>query len=418
MNTMWLSQVHPRLETIMTNSLDWWYQPTAMAFATRPFAYWRGTITFRFEIVASSFHRGKIAVFYEPNLSQASIINAGLSTNKQFLKIVDIQETQTFEVDVEWARPRAWAAAPAAASTTYYGTTIAVTAPTEKNGYIGVVPFTRLQSPDTSDVAINVYVYSKDMMVNFLTADLLPTMRKVRTESGVMTTDEIKSDSLNDASSVPDDACLYHFGERPLSFRSLLKRYVQTNTYSFVDNASATIRGLNLTAPIFPNNCLIVGATSVTGSWNLFSYLRYSYVGIRGSVRKRTRFVGTYNVSSTSQERVSLLPAAVPAATTGAASSVTWPNALEGTVVFVPASNGGIEFELPYYSNNLFAICFSDDYRGDMNTDEYIPRWPQSYRIVKEVNGAYTNAYYVEDSAAGEDFCLLRYQGAPFYTET
>jgi hypothetical protein len=57
MNTMWLSQVHPRLETIMTNSLDWWYQPTAMAFATRPFAYWRGTITFRFEIVASSFQR-------------------------------------------------------------------------------------------------------------------------------------------------------------------------------------------------------------------------------------------------------------------------------------------------------------------------------------------------------------------------
>jgi hypothetical protein len=59
----------PRLETIAQNLSEDWFQPTAMSFAAVPFAYWNGTIKYRFEVVCSMFHRGKMAVYFEPNVS-------------------------------------------------------------------------------------------------------------------------------------------------------------------------------------------------------------------------------------------------------------------------------------------------------------------------------------------------------------
>jgi len=69
-------------------------QPTAVAFAAQPFFWWRGEMTFRFDFVCSAFHRGKIAIVFEPNVSQSVLIMtaADISLNKQSMVFVDLQE--------------------------------------------------------------------------------------------------------------------------------------------------------------------------------------------------------------------------------------------------------------------------------------------------------------------------------------
>jgi len=87
---IWTCAVIPSLATHVTKSTNQFMQPTAMCFAAQPFHFWRGDIIFKFDIVCSSFHRGKLAIFFEPNVAQAVLINADLSLNKQFVRVVDI----------------------------------------------------------------------------------------------------------------------------------------------------------------------------------------------------------------------------------------------------------------------------------------------------------------------------------------
>jgi hypothetical protein len=184
---IWCCGVVPTLCTLATTLTDVLVQPTAMAFAAYPFQYWRGAIKFRIEVVCSKFHRGKLAIFYEPNIDQNVIINADLSMNKNFMTIIDIQETESVDVIVNWAQPRAWnlvEIAGSAAATNYSLNDLTVPTNGYYNGYIGIVPFTTLQSPSSDDsVFVNVYVSGVDLQFNMLTATNLPTIRKVVSES-------------------------------------------------------------------------------------------------------------------------------------------------------------------------------------------------------------------------------------------
>jgi hypothetical protein len=106
---LWKVRVSPQLGTRVVGTGDnpTCIQPTPMAMVASYFQYWRGTIEFRFDIVCSKYHKGKIAILYDPNVRHTALIEADLDTNKQFMKIVDIQETQSFTLCVDWASPRA-----------------------------------------------------------------------------------------------------------------------------------------------------------------------------------------------------------------------------------------------------------------------------------------------------------------------
>lgn len=92
---------------------------------------------------------------------------------------------------------------------------------------------------------------------------------------------------------------------------------------------------------------------------------------------------------------------------------------LEGTETFVASTNGGVEVEFPFYSNNLWVFAFmpNDALVPSVSPDLFENEFFRSFQVEMEISGAANNGdYLVTDFATAEDFCLLRYQGPPHYS--
>jgi hypothetical protein len=422
---IFLCKVNPFIDTFFDGLAYRYIQPSALSFASQPFMFWRGKIKFRFEFVVSAFHRGKLAFFFEPNLHQRVLINADLSMNKNFMHVVDIQETQNIEFCVNWAQPRAWLQSlPEGTSYTNYGTGFTDTTYDNgySNGYIGVTAFTELQSPDGSGIYVNVYVSGEDMQYNVLSEENLPQQRHYVAESitqGAMNDNSISCIELNTSSAQPSQVCDYHFGEQPLSLRGCLKRYV--TTYYVSDDEKTAHYRTTVTRPIWNVASPALGGTISTPA-TLIEYLPYAFLGVRGSVRKRVRAWTDSGQGYSSRTHVGL--SSIASSLTSALSYSIEParSYQKGTVQFVPATNGGIEVDIPYYSNNLFGFSFADDFIGANGTDDMETDWYKNYIIhFDNADPTATATKYIqftEETAAGEDFTFMRFQGAPMYSAT
>lgn len=69
--------------------------------AAIPFDYWGGSMEFRFQIVCSNFHRGRIRVVWDPE-STATIGSGGYNT--AYNRIIDITDMKDFTVKVGWGQ--------------------------------------------------------------------------------------------------------------------------------------------------------------------------------------------------------------------------------------------------------------------------------------------------------------------------
>jgi hypothetical protein len=413
---IWRAAVHPaaaRAHNVASGQKG--VQPTTMGWLASVFGMWHGTIKYRFSIVCSKWHRGKIAIFFEPNIAQSILIDGHLDLNKQHMLIVDIQETQNVEVCVNWAFPKSWARNMSRADiiTSVGGQFTPGTKINCANGYIAVVPITRLQSPDDSQIEINVYTSSDDLRFNRVTQQFLPSDRTIVTEA-----DEQDAPAtcfeLNPSNMTDQHISIQHYGEEPRSLRPLLKRYFPT----FWDTPPTAyhIDGYyEANLPIFPSFTPTIGGGTEPNP-TLWSHMRYAYAAMRGSMRKRVRFTGS-NLEVGGHVFVSLdvdrdaSGTFIPGFYTGRTASV-----LDGTLQFVPTTNGGIEVDLPFYSNNLYAFSpVGDPYGGDPNMD---PITSRRYKVQWQAPRGDVGATFAEESACGEDFSFLRFIAAPPYSFT
>jgi len=408
---IWSTMVSPKVAVGSTPDPTVFVQPSALAYAARPFKYWRGDIKYRFEVVASNFHRGKFAVFFEPNIAQSVLINTDLDLNKQFIKVIDIQETQTFEVCVNWAYPKAWAhnmidedAISSVNDFTSLSSKFECT-----NGFIAVYPLTKLQSPDDSSIPINVYVSSENMMFNVVSQQDLPM--SITAESLPMDNAIVPETcfQLNPTNVTTQHICQEHFGEMPLSFRALLKRFATTAT---ITSSFVAQSGLSIDLPIVP---LLTPSESIDlvppNNPSLLNYLRPSFLAMRGGLRKRIHYVLTASNTNWHMSAIMLPPSATSVTSPVIISTTQAVNGntnLDGFVQFVPHTNGGIEFELPFYSNNLYAYaCTLDPFDNfDSSMD---PLANRNYRLTTDFNATGTGATVYEQTAAAEDFTLMRF---------
>jgi len=332
---------------------------------------------------------------------------------------------------VNWASYRAWLKV-GSSSTAYLNTDILLTniGNAFANGAIAVTPFTDLQSPDSSDVQVNVYVYCDNLQVNNMTSLNFYSARKqvaapggaaIMSESGSVssnTTIEVSCMDLNPSSASAQHICQEHFGEQPVSFRSLMKRYVTTRVNSFTLAAGSLGVGY-FTFRSFPVSAVPYGTTNNKVS-ELFTYLRYAYLGYKGGIRS------IFGVSSTTSAqlipfvtaRVSLLQPSTSFSDSyvfNAGDMLT--SALEGTVINNMNFGSTLHVETPFYSNNLFVYPISetlDD--GLASLDMMEATWCRGFKVAIFLNSSPTTVKAELTQAAGEDFSFLRFLGAPYYT--
>ena len=392
--------------------------PTALAFASAPFEYWRGDIEFHFQIICSKFHRGKLAFYYEPNIAQNGLIDTELLLNEQFVKIIDIQETTDVTLTVKWAAPKAWMRNLTIDLLGDIGTIgfLGNGLFNFANGYLAVVPFTTLQSPNDTSVQVNVYVSAPEMRFNQLVETRFP-MQRPATQAGEAETKEM-ADNLNESTATLDGINELHFGEAPVSFRGLCKRFVSRTSMATPMSGADDLPISLYLAQNYPAPDIGFTAGMRTDPANIVRYLRYAFLGIRGGYKHRIGLLGNYTTPQVSKTKVSLtIPSTtiVPDAFLTTSSYDFAKSSINGTVEFMTSTNAGIEFEVPLYTSNLFGISFSDDPfpASNSNVEATLMR---RFAVASPMRSIDVSTMFVQhDFAAAEDFTLMRFQGAPPY---
>jgi len=421
------SCVTPELLTWYNTLGRTYYQPTALAMTAFPFTYWTGSITFRIEVVCSAYHRGKLSVVYEPNLSQNTAINLDVEPNKQYMVTMDLQDTQSVDFCVSWASSRPWLKLrPLQADTVAYRDAYETINMDEfvdyANGYIRVVPFTRLQSPDSSSVQVNVYVKSMDIKYAGPSSVGIPSDRNaLNTESGEdLSSMDVSCIDINESSYESKNANIDFFGESYPTFRTLLKRY---QSYpSVANNSNGTY--IQFQGGVMPTANPAWDSSSTVRAVPLFEYLRFAYLGIKGSMRSRFEIKGNPYDDGTRtafQPNDSIVvqfddPTSALETDHVTRESNQYYVGLTPGVQFTNTSANGIEADFPFMSSNLYHYAFASDYNGaSINDSEFENTWFKNFRVRMPTFGTGTVSF-TRLISTGEDFNLVRFQGAPPFT--
>jgi hypothetical protein len=305
------------------------YHFPATAMAVLPFRYWTGTMRYRFQVVCSAFHKGRLKIVYDPN------VLTGNEYNVNYIEIVDIADKTDFTIEVGNGQPFTLLdhAYPGPASQTEIFSTTAYTNKGPGNGVIGVYVVNELTTPNSeanNDIEVNVYVSAGDDFEVFVPDDHFQTfvakpvpievnrieelkdqvVDELEAQSGQETvadaqnTDELNAPQQNTTTTVgPDGGITPHVnrvftGEAIASFRTLLKRYsihgVVARTTDTPGSGLFDMYRVQGAHPSFPYlRGAVDGAVHQTADGTPYNYVNtvllhwvtWGFSGWRGSIR-------------------------------------------------------------------------------------------------------------------------------------
>lgn len=298
---------------------------TPMCWISNCFDQWRGTIIFRFHIVSSRFHRGRLVISFDPsgNTGASNLLNTTSTSGVVYTAIVDIAETNDVEFEVPYQQAAQFLTLRTSFNTSNlnyginsppggfdYNTFVD---PLYDNGCLSVRVLNVLTAPVASaPIDIQVYVRAGSDLEFANPTEIDPTKQLSLFKAQ---TDEYNIDAA--MTTVPIDAgmgnkneYLVHFGERITSMRQLLRRYDLISMDKIQCLASAanqygTFKKRVFKAPISPGYVpaandatrfgaspyvanTIVAGTTTTWPYNwcqftLLSYISNAFVCQRGS---------------------------------------------------------------------------------------------------------------------------------------
>nr|ASG92521.1 putative structural protein [Picornavirales N_OV_039] len=261
----------------------------ALAVAAVPFQYWTGTLNFRFQVVASAYHKGRLRVVYDPHY-----LSATPEFNVNYQEIVDIEEKQDFTISVSNSQDLGIIPVkrPAFEAVTDMFSTTRFNSWTESNGVLGVYVLNELVTPNTTlakNGEINVFVSAgpdfkvfspNDDLRNYEFApqgDIMGdnSMGKLADTAKASEPVTTMATTIASGNEMVDEVTRVYAGECVASFRQLLKRYAKHSTLTDLDTGSVGVR---------------------TEIRSAFPYLRG---GVDGAVDTADLGVGAWNYSNT-----------------------------------------------------------------------------------------------------------------------
>jgi len=277
---------------------------TPLSFASINFIEWRGDIVFRFQIIASKYHKGKILINFDPTGYNAQNIgNTVATSNVVFTTIVDLGVTHEVEFCVPYQQATQFLTLRQASDVTNKGWAVNSSVPASyppnvlyDNGFLTIRVLNTLTSPVlTSSVDIHVYVKGKNMeFANPSAVDGSGTVSLYapQAEEGIV-------EDLSVTQTTLDNQYLTHYGENIVSLRTLLRRYellsMEYVTHSIVASSYSYFKKRFYKMPPSPGYCSIgpqtankiVGAG--TSNYNYVNFSRLSFVSsaylcYRGSI--------------------------------------------------------------------------------------------------------------------------------------
>jgi len=391
---LWNCRVTPNLYGIQGEELH----PTPMAMMSQVFNKWQGTIKYRFQIIKSNFHKGKLLIRWDPRAHDSNI-----QYNTVYSRVIDIAECDDFEICVGWGQ-----AAPFLTCDRMRPTDVLFSDSTRLlndtqgryNGVLEVAVVNSLVSPSIdSPIQFNVFVSTCDdikfgevapekMKLYGLWPTPVAALRSEYTpQSGMVDAAAVASTSegntdvptnpdpiqpIAPTAAEADQTLNVFFGESPKSIRELLRRYVlhrvdvreasQTNNSKFLKIKD---KGLGLFPGYDPDGVDVVGTDPCNITVTTFAqWFAPCYAGWRGGTRTKYMFGGKtdtkpvitrigFDSGQRYTEILSNLTTAADATKrlTYAGSALT----AGGSATTNIGINDTIEVEVPFYNGNRFA---------------------------------------------------------------
>lgn len=421
----------------------------ACAVTAMPFKYWTGTLNYRFQIVSSGFHKGRLKFVYDPK----GTLLGNDEYNVNHIHIVDISESTDFSLSISNGQRVTWLEhlIPGVDPITSSYGTAPISSPTTGNGTLAVYVVNDLTTPDTSaahDISINVFVSAgDDFEVTVPSEEICKYVFKPQSgveesnapDDNMDMVEQTETVTLGPTYDLTDNMGLVYMGETIKSLRPLLKRYVLHEAFGPLATGDKVIRGVRNMLPYYRGG--VPGAVHLSGlvpysfcNTLLVHWVIMAHSGWRGSMRykitprgaaladkHRTVQVERRSVDGTfpsySQDELSwdfytTQPDAARAAVIG--SFGVGPYFRQSQIGALGAArtmhevNENMEFEVPFYSNFRYVPGRLLDVTS--TSSGFQP--PEAFEFKIYTNGG-TTTLYEKYAAVGEDFQVYFWSGLP-----
>jgi hypothetical protein len=416
------------LGTIAGSSLGVGLTPTA--WIGLPFDYWRGSMTYRFQLAASAYHKGRLLVVWDSvNGSAAPELNTVNS------KIIDISETRDFSVTVGWGsqRPALRLPNPIGSPSVWFSTsTPSGSTPTTDNGVITVYVLNDLitAGTNTNPVTMLVHTSSDDLEVwspndsRIARTTYYPQSGMLEAQSGVLP--DANEEQVADApeasydvgdlgsTGVMDKGILFLSGEKVNSFRTCMKRFglrrrvgvtltqaaFSTVYSSMYTSAYALLRG----DPTLPG-----GGTNAPMS--VMGYVTPCFAGWRGSVRMKYFQLGDTPAGGYAHRGDTPADTGFTNLTefTDHGVALSTMETFSGAQYTNPVSGGNLEFEIPWYADVRFSQPAKEFDRASYALGARV-----TFTTTNPSNAEVVKMLVMDElQAIGEDYNLFFFLGVP-----
>lgn len=224
---------------------------TPLSYWSCLFEYWRGSIIFRFKVVRSPYHRGRLNINWDPKaVFSGDVPSIGNITTMNI--VLDLDQTDEVEVEIPYVQAKTFLKCITAnwgfpTSRTWENSAATPVWNTgEHNGNISVSVLNRLTAPEaTSDVDVLVFVRAGKNFEFAAPCEINPNWTHNGREDTVLQSNKIYE--VGDTS-LDDDTYREVFGEKIVSVRELLHR----SSLSFVmtPNTASGAANFNINVPL------------------------------------------------------------------------------------------------------------------------------------------------------------------------
>lgn len=450
---LWNTEVSPVVWSELNTTVDELHMP-ACCYAALPFKRWRGSMKYRFQIVASAYHKGRLKITYDPSFTKTN------EYNTNYTCIVDLAKERDFTVEIGWGHEKSIVnhRNPIQDPIPYSTNALPTPPGNFANGILSVFVVNDLTVPNSTinnDIEVNVFVSVGDDFEVFdpdsrniedlvwfqpqlgevfspqmAEAEHQPDMDLTKSEDEPMK--EAVSASMAAPLSDTDHTSCVFYGDPVVSLRQCLKRY---NYHSAVSPSFTTTSLLNLRNSNFPYyRGYAPGAVHETvipapgtpynyAKMTLLNYVTPAFTCRRGGLRWKYFRTGG-NTDETSLMQVSRDSSSVGdyaqqetvLITQGGGTTfdrvrqaeVLLPHTWDGAVATSTRQNPVVEAEIPFYTNVRFYPAKQADSTGDIGGFRAY-HWLSTIWEASESDCPLIHCYV----SVGEDFNLGFFTGAP-----
>lgn len=295
-----IASIRVRPSVAVVNSTEYHYP--IVSYLSLPFSFWRGTLKYKFQFVASAYHKGRFRITWDPYPSASNMVNSNYF-NTTYTQVLDLEGDRELIFEVPYAHFKPFLRN--FRSSADYSTTSILTPGEQDNGILSVMCLTPLVSPNTTSfqpIYMNVYVAAGDdyMLCNpeDIKTDGLTFFSTSATDF-VQPLDDTDNSTNKILTTIPHPAALTANGECIMNIRALTKRvaFCYYKSVSAPTSATTTMNFFYINdydRPLFPGNMatgawLNTGATTPTNlcTHNFITHFEPCFAGRKGGYKVR-----------------------------------------------------------------------------------------------------------------------------------